>query len=329
MELSDGELVARTNACRKRLHTSPEQSLFRVSALFIVQEGKTPAGEIPEPILIEGANAEQGYIGGAICAERSALCQLRFLRDPRILKVVIATDSTVPISPGALCREYLSSHAPPTTPVIVGNSNGSIIVRCMLSDIQPFPYVYRFHNRKNVEEYARQFSTTMAKCETLSNQELVNLHALAMSVIRTSSLHPITYAAAVLFQDGSTQASRFLPGNEYGCSLDPVSQLVRDMDRKLMEAEGVEEMEGARPEWIVQVDQFGVCHAPFAMARSLLTENNFETVRFLYHDSEGRCSVGIVDSLLPLPPSLDKLTHDRFLSFEEMYDKQQAEEGLM
>ena len=81
-------------------------------------------------------------------------------------------------------------------------------------------------------------------------------------------------------------------------------------------------MELARADWIVQVDQHGVCHAPFAMARSLLTENNLgSTARFLYHNEAGECAVGLVDSLLPLPPSLDKLSHDHFLSFEETHSK--------
>jgi cytidine deaminase len=321
MELSDGELITRANLCRKSLQHSPEQSLFRVIALFIVQTGDGTQ----EPILVEGTNAEQGYIGGAICAERAALCKLRFLNSPKILKVVIATDSNVPISPGALCREYLSSHAPSATPVVIGNNNGSIIVRCMLGDLQPFPYLYRFQDRKNVEEFSTQFCTSMVKCESMGNDDVVSLHALAMSVIRTSTLHPITYAAAVLFQDGTRQAARFLPGNEYGCSLDPVSQLVRDMDRKQLEAETVEEMELSKPDWIIQVDQFGVCHAPFAMARSLLTEYDFGSTRFVYHDAAGRCAVGLSDALLPLPPSLDKLTHDHFLSFEEMHAKHAEE----
>lgn len=307
LSLSSAEWIQRANERRLALFSSPEQSHFRVTALLAVT-----SGDHSEPAVVEGANAEQGYIGGAICAERAALCKLRFLHDPKIWKIIIVTDSQVPISPGALCREYLSSHAASSTPLVIGNRDGSVIVECKLSDLQPYPYVYRLQGRQMVHQFALDFSASMTKCASLDNSSVVELHAYAMSVIRVSDIHPITFAAAVQFRDGTRQASRFLPGNEYGCSLDPVSQLVRDVDRKRMEAKTPEEAELALPEWIIQVDQHGVCHAPFAAARSLLTENGLGCCRFIYHTESGECEVGLVDSLLPLPPHLDQLAHDSF-----------------
>ena len=52
--------------------------------------------------LVVGSNAEQGYIGGAICAERAALCSLRFIESPIIRRIAVVTDSDTPISPGNL-----------------------------------------------------------------------------------------------------------------------------------------------------------------------------------------------------------------------------------
>lgn len=46
---------------------------------------------------------------GSICAERSALTKMRFIADSILEKVVVVSDCDEPISPGALCREYIIS----------------------------------------------------------------------------------------------------------------------------------------------------------------------------------------------------------------------------
>ena len=114
----DQKAVDLANIHRESLSTAPSQSEFRVFAILIVEtEGKL--------ILIAGANSEQGYIGGAICAERAAICSLRFLPSQWIIRrVIVVTDSEIPISPGALCREYLMSVCQPETIVIMGNRTG-------------------------------------------------------------------------------------------------------------------------------------------------------------------------------------------------------------
>ena len=60
----------------------------------------------------------------SICAERSALLQLRFLPVKTIKKIVIATDAPHEITPGLLCREYFASHnkVPWNTPVIMSGT---------------------------------------------------------------------------------------------------------------------------------------------------------------------------------------------------------------
>ena len=49
-------------------------------------------------------------MGGATCAERAAMVQLRFAPPHKLTKLVIATDSLDAISPGILCREFLAGH---------------------------------------------------------------------------------------------------------------------------------------------------------------------------------------------------------------------------
>jgi cytidine deaminase len=49
------------------------------------------------------------FLLGSICAERSALTKMRLIPDSILRKVVIVSDCDEPISPGALCREYIVS----------------------------------------------------------------------------------------------------------------------------------------------------------------------------------------------------------------------------
>lgn len=52
-------LVETANIQRRKLPSSPEQSEFRVYCLLIVEV-------LGELIVVEGSNAEQGYIGGNV-----------------------------------------------------------------------------------------------------------------------------------------------------------------------------------------------------------------------------------------------------------------------
>ena len=140
-------LVALANRQRLKLHEAPSQSLFRVVALFYISFG--PSASRQQGV-VEGYNAEQSYIGGAICAERAALTQLRKYEEPEIHEVVITTDSREAISPGILCREYLTTSAQPETVIILGNSDGSILSDFKLREIHPFPYLYRTYTREQM-----------------------------------------------------------------------------------------------------------------------------------------------------------------------------------
>ncbi|OEU08423.1 hypothetical protein FRACYDRAFT_220875, partial [Fragilariopsis cylindrus CCMP1102] len=136
---------------RLSLPSSPTQSSFRVLALLFYEEvekkdtrtNNFSTSHLPPWVkqqvgtrtFIVGTNDEPGYMGGAICAERAAMVQLRFVPSFRVTKLVIATDcEKVPISPGMLCREFLAGHGasvPWDLPVI---STGSQCLRCQQKD---------------------------------------------------------------------------------------------------------------------------------------------------------------------------------------------------
>jgi cytidine deaminase len=341
--LEDDVFLARTaNDQRLKLPSSPEQSEFRVYALLLV---KLHSGKA---VVVEGSNAEQGYIGGAICAERAALVQLRRLREPKIMKVVVVTDSAVPIAPGLLCREFLSSHCAPDTPIVIANNfapatpagaavdgsaaPGPIMVVKALKDIFPYPYAYRTVRRGLQARYAMDFCTVIRAAaesgagsaiepdaqsapeasddaararERAREEALVELAkevAAGSNGAQLQLLHPLQFGAACLFDDGSVETAHMLKGLEYGCTVDPVSLLIREMclrrDSNMIHAHrtgaaggaaamAAQYRSAAAPVCLAMVDQFGVAHAPFAPARALLVEHGFEDCSVLYHSDSG------------------------------------------
>jgi len=75
-------------------------------------------------INLSGANSEPCFMGGAICAERSALVQLRLLPYKRIVRIYIVSDADWVLSPGMLCR-------------CVWDESHYIIIKIVLT---PFPH---------------------------------------------------------------------------------------------------------------------------------------------------------------------------------------------
>ena len=92
-------------------------------------------------------------------------------------------------------------------------------------------------------------------------------------------LHPIRYAAGVLYENGDIDVASQNKALEYGNSIDPVTKLVPKFEEKLRI--------GVRPIAVLQCDQFGNLHAPFAPARSYLSEYGFRDLVVLVHDESG------------------------------------------
>lgn len=265
----------------------------------------------------------------------------------------MVTDSKDPLSPGALCREFMTSvcEDPSKTQVVMGSASGDQIIECPLSALWPHPYVYRLQNRSTLIAFAEQYSCerglsrSSAKISKRSEDFLLYslVHQRAMDCLemeRFDPIHPLKLAAAALFSDGSVETAWQLKGLEYGCTLDPVSQLLGLMEKRrvlggpchsclsclkcrftfpceaetdhpvLDESSIHKEM---LPVVVVMTDQFGVCHAPFAQARSLLCEHGYSSVKVLIHSDGGELLAIPAQDLLPQAPGGAKfVSHDEF-----------------
>lgn len=88
---------------------------------------------------------------------------------------------------------------------------------------------------------------------------------ISSNIDMMDNLHPIRYGAAFLHlsSDNAEIITSFeKKALEYGCTLDAVTQLVPFIiDNR------IDSRESKEPFLIVQCDQFGICHAPFAKAR--------------------------------------------------------------
>ena len=93
--------------------------------------------------------------------------------------------------------------------------------------------------------------------------------------------HPIRYGAAVLFSDNTVSIASQKVAIEYGCTLDAVGQLASIIDKKALQLD--EDTPGIRPILLVQCDQFGIAHPPFAQGRAFLTERGYGDCKILLH----------------------------------------------
>jgi hypothetical protein len=98
-------------------------------------------------------------------------------------------------------------------------------------------------------------------------------------------VHPVCYGAAVLFSDGTVAFASQKVALEYGCTLDAVGQLANAIDRKAIY---IEDEEPCRPIMLVQCDQFGIAHAPFAQGRAFLAERGYGDCKILLHQLKKR-----------------------------------------
>jgi len=93
-------------------------------------------------------------------------------------------------------------------------------------------------------------------------------------------VHPVCYGAAVLFSDCTVAFASQKVALEYGCTLDAVGQLANAIDKKAIH---IEDEEPCRPIMLVQCDQFGIAHAPFARGRAFLAERGYGDCKILLH----------------------------------------------
>ena len=279
---------------RLSLTTVPQQSSFLVVALFFL-DLDTKADEKPANVPVEvcwegdrpylvGTNTESCWVGNSICAERAAMTLLRWMPHAVVQKIVIVTDAPHAVAPGMMCREFMAgqSQIPWNVSIVLGGTTSQkdgeddylpdyleSVVR--LEELYPHPSLY---TRKTVPECLKFGAQWKDACLSSENR-LMELARQATQRDARSSLHPIRYGAAVLFRDKSYAATPQVKALEYGCSLDAVSQLAPILQ--------VKRERGIAPLRMVQVDQFGIAHAPFAPARALLSEHGFGDTQVIVH----------------------------------------------
>jgi hypothetical protein len=248
-------------------------------------------------------------MGGAICAERAAMVQLRFVPKFSITKLVIATDSLAPIAPGMLCREFLAGHTTVPWDLAV-ISTACHCTRCHLKDAalfgssssipppscldghaehaiptlqttiaalypHPSPYTRLTASQSVIlgEAYSESvYSTRDIDSLQETAKRLLELAILEAKQNVVDDIHPISFGAAVMFENESIVTSHQASALEYGCTLDAVSQLAAHLQE-----------ETCAPVLLVQADQYGIAHAPFAPARSFLSEHGFGDCLVLLH----------------------------------------------
>ena len=189
------------------------------------------------------------------------------------------------------------------------------IVKTLLPKLYPYASPY---TRLSSNESIR-LGSKLKKSEVFYDQESM-LHVSAEEILQLigkatdaarfgddrSELHPIQYGAAILFEDGSIETAYQRKTLEYGCSLDAVAQLAVNMEKKARTHTEVDSQEKCSsrdesskrkekissiiPKLLVQTDQYGVIHAPFASARAFLSEFGYDNCGVLIQKVIASCS---------------------------------------
>jgi hypothetical protein len=190
-------------------------------------------------------------------------------------------------------------------PIILGASatTGEAPKLCRLRDLWKYPSIYRHVPRKELLAFAQAFASNMEAVDALITTDTVPPLDLYQETQQRAQRHlqqweskltggqelpyPIMYAAGVEFSDGSRRFAAHTQAIEYPCSVEAVSKIAA-----FIEVAGENDIQ---PLWLVVVDQFGICHAPFAPGRAYLSENNFaKTLRTHVHDDMGALHAGIL-----------------------------------
>ena len=158
------------------------------------------------------------------------------------------------------------------------------VVRTTLLELYPHPSPYTRLDASESAKLGKLLSMSSSKKKTnlgtslnseriLSKEDQILISEATKAATQGNDrpeLHPIQYGAAILFDDGSIETACQRISLEYGCSLDAVTQLALTIERKRKREN--EHASIVRPKLLVQTDQFGVIHTPFATARAYLSE---------------------------------------------------------
>ena len=308
--LDDDAWMSLNHDHRLNRRLKPSQSDFRVTAVIVY----TTDGSDDLQYVV-GHNDEACNLLNSVCAERAGFLQLADLgasdASLRVQCVYISTDHAGPVTPGALCREYMCS-SPWTTDdmrvVMEGTVGKPSRLELTLRELFPFASVYTRRNRKGQQAAGERIGARLAAARKpppaqqrrqQQQHEEAALRGAVSACTRDgrAELHPLSFGACVVFADGTSSTAWQKKALEYGCSLDAVCQLCQAIEVK-------RETDGQRPAVVCMADQFGVAHAPFAAARSYLVEHGCEDVAVVLHDDEGVLHNVRAEVLLPGVPDM-------------------------
>ena len=202
-----------------------------------------------------------------------------------------------------MCREYMLSSpwTKPEMPVYMEGEDGpSSRDAGTLAQLWPLPSPYTRLDRDGQlacgERLREKVGAALeARLRAQGNGDEAKVYAAASAACVADDrhdVHPISYAAAALFADGTIATATQIKATEYGCSLDAVCQL----------APAIAARAPSKPTLLCMADQFGVLHAPFSSARAYLIEHGHGDVRLLVHDTEGALHRPRAGELMPSTP---------------------------
>jgi len=250
----------------------PNQSNFRVYAMILFRNAK---GELKR---ITGTNSECAAIGQSLCAERSAAVQLREAGEGYDVETIYLISDMIdkPLTPGLLCREYLSEACPRLdVRILIATKDLKRKRWTTLKDLWPCPSLYRRMNAREID--SKTVSSRLEKSSQKIPEAYLNLHKHVKTLVEKrrddDELHPVRYVAGIEFKDGTILVEPARKGLEYGTSMDGVSALFPSILKSK-----------SRPVRCIRLDHFGVLHAPCAIARARLFEQpKCDMLKFLVH----------------------------------------------
>lgn len=286
----------------------PTASNFRVAAIVTY----LPPGAERKVQYVTGANEETTFIGTGVCAERSALLQLANIPFSQVLAVYLVSDSGSILTPGLLCRDFITHYVKSgqDIKIVMGSESksapeGFVFQVSYLSHMYPYPHTYIGVSGPQAPAHAKVFAQAAESVgskfsgSSVSDQRLRQLYQEVVAATHHDThdyIHPMRYAAGVCLSDGSIVIGHQSKLSEYGYTTDAVTAVVTLLTQVHCRSNSSE-----RPLYIMQADQFGVLHAPFAPGRCHLRETlkHTEDLIMVCHDHAGVLQNVAVHDLWP------------------------------
>jgi cytidine deaminase len=117
-------------ACDIAINAYAPYSKFRVGCAVLLNDDR----------VVLGVNIENASYPVTLCAERAALASVITSGCQHMIKAVaVVTSASPPGSPCGMCRQFLSEFLASDTPIILGNTQGEVVVKTM-GELLPFAF---------------------------------------------------------------------------------------------------------------------------------------------------------------------------------------------